>query len=153
MRKFILSAALLASTVAVAAPASAQWAPPAPNGNAYGYNNNYGQVRRLQARVQHVRNEIRQLDRRNILSEREARRLDQDAREIQYRIQRLGNNGINNRERYEIERRVDRLERNVQREARDYNRYDNRGGRDGWNDRDRDGRNDRYENDRGYHRN
>ena len=43
MRKFLISAALMASTVAIAAPAAAQWAPPAygygqqPYGNAYGY--------------------------------------------------------------------------------------------------------------------
>jgi hypothetical protein len=148
MRKFLLTAALLASSVAVAAPAAAQWAPPAPNGYAYGYNN-HGQVRRLEVRVQQIRNQIRQMDRRNILSNREADRLNREARDIQYRIRRLGDNGLNGRERYEIERRISRLEQRVYREARDGNRYNNHGQRDGWSDRDRDGRNDRYEDDRG----
>ena len=77
MRKFLVSAALLASTVAVAAPApaSAQWYPPQPQGYAYGYNNNYGQVRRLQVRIDQIQRQIVQLDRRNILSNREADRL------------------------------------------------------------------------------
>ncbi len=75
MRKFLVSAALLASTIAVAVPAAAQWAPPAPQGYGYGYQGNYGQVRRLEARIDQIRRQIHQLDRRNILSEREARRL------------------------------------------------------------------------------
>ena len=54
MRKFLISAALMASTVAVAAPASAQWYP-----QGYGYNYNYGQVRRLQVRI--VGNDLRHM--------------------------------------------------------------------------------------------
>ena len=65
MRKFLISAALVTATIAAAAPASAQWAR-RPQGNAYGYNNNYGQVRRLEARVDQIRRQIEQLDRRNI---------------------------------------------------------------------------------------
>ncbi len=154
MRKFLISAALMASTVAVAAPAAAQWAPPAygqPQGYAYGYNNQ-GQVRRLEVRVQQIRNQIRQLDRRNILSNREAARLNQEARSLQYRIRQQSYNGLSGRERYDIERRIARLEQRVYREARDGdNRWGNRyQGQNGWYDRDRDGRDDRYEDDRGY---
>jgi hypothetical protein len=147
MRKFLVSAALVVSTLGVAAPAAAQWAPPIPQGNAYGYNN-YGQVRRLEARVEHIRQQIRHLDRRNILSNREANRLNNEARDLQRRVRQLAYNGINGRERYEIERRIDRLEAHVRREASDGNRrfgYND----NGWSDRDRDGRNDRYEDDRG----
>jgi len=152
MRKFLISAALLASTVAAGSPAAAQWAPPpqAPYGNAYGYQNNYGQVRRLEVRLQQIRREIERLDRRNILSEREANRLNSEARSLQYRIRQMGYNGLSGRERYEVEQRIARLEYRIQREATDGNRY--RGadrGRDGWSDNDRDGRNDRYEDDRG----
>ena len=174
MRKFIISAALLASTVAVAAPAAAQWAPPQPQGYAYGYQGNYGQTRRLEVRIQQIRHQIRQLDRRNILSNREANRLEAEARSLQYRVRQLGYNGLNQRERYDIERRIARLEWNVRREANDgdrrfgqngygqngYNGYGQNGygqnayGQNGYNgynqyDRDRDGRDDRYEDDRG----
>ena len=174
MRKYIISAALLASTVAIAAPASAQWAQPQPQGYAYGYQGNYGQTRRLEVRIQQIRQQIRHLDRRNILSNREAHRLEAEARSLQYRVRQLGYNGLNQRERYDIERRIARLEWNVRREANDgdrrfsqngygYNGYGQNGygqnayGQNGYNgyngynqyDHDRDGRDDRYEDDRG----
>ena len=162
MRKFLITAAALASTIAVAAPAAAQWQQ--PNGYARGYNNQ-GQVRRLEVRVAQLRQEIRQLDRRNILSDREANRLENEARFLQQRVRQLGYNGIDRRERFNIEQRIDRLEQQIRREATDgnrrvgngSNRWDrDRDGRDdrynnGANryDRDRDGRDDRYEDDRG----
>ena len=167
MRKFIISAALLASTVAVAAPASAQWAQPQPRGYAYGYQGNYGQVRRLEVRIQQVRQQIRQLDRRNILSNREANRLEAEARSLQARVRQLGYNGLSQRERYDVERRIARLEQNVYREANDRNRRFGQNGYNGYGqngygnnaygngyadnryDRDRDGRDDRYEDDHG----
>ena len=150
MRKFLVSAALLASTVAAVSPATAQWAPPPPYGNAYGYQNNYGQVRRLEVRLHQIRREIHRLDRRNILSDREANRLDREAANLQYRIRQIGYNGLSGRERYEVEMRINRLEHRISREVTDGNRY--RGdnwGRDGRHDYDRDGRDDRYEDDRG----
>ncbi|MEO6114437.1 MAG: hypothetical protein ABIP07_08340 [Sphingomicrobium sp.] len=152
MRKFIISVALLASTVAIAAPAAAQWAPPAPQGYAYGYQGNTGQTRRLEVRIQQIRNQIRQLDRRNILSNREANRLEVEARRLQYRVRQLGYNGLNQRERYDIERRIARLEWNVRRQANDGNRrysqnsYGQNGYYNGYGDYDRDGVNDRYDN-------
>ena len=161
MRKFLVSAALLASTIAIAAPAAAQWAPPAPQGYAYGYQGNYGQTRRLEVRIQQIRQQIRQLDHRNVLSNREAYRLDAEARSLQYRVRQLGYNGVNQRERYDIERRIARLEQNIRYQANDGNRrYSQNGyGQNGYNngygyngygyaDRDRDGRDDGNEHDR-----
>lgn len=144
MRKFLISAALVTATLVAAAPASAQWARPVPQGNAYGYNN-YGQVRRLEVRVDQIRRQIAQLDRRNILSDREARRLSEEARDLDRRINMLARNGFNNRDRFEVERRLARLEQRLQRDVNDGRRNDGRYG----NDRDRDGRVDRYEDDRG----
>lgn len=162
MVKFLVSAALLASTVAVAAPATAQWAPPSPQGYAYGYNN-YGQIRRLEARVQQIRRQIERLDRRNMLSNREARRLSEEARDLDRRINMLARNGFSQRDRYEIETRLARLEQRLYRDVRDGRRYDDRRyddrddrrdrdryyGADRDHDRDRDGRDDRYEDDGG----
>lgn len=161
MRKFLISAALMASTVAVAAPAAAQWAPQPygygygqPYGNAYGYNN-YGQVRRLQVRIDQIQRQINRLDSRDILSEREARRLRNESRSIEYRLRSASRYGLNGAERYDIERRIARLEQHVYREARDGNNWRNdRYGRGGYGnygyyDRDRDGLDDRYERDRG----
>ena len=160
MRKFLISAALMASTVAVAAPAAAQWYPqqPAygygqqPYGNAYGYNN-YGQVRRLQVRIDQIQRQIVRLDRRNILSNREAGRLRAESRNLEQRLRYVGRNGLSGREGYDIERRIQQLEYRSQREARDGNnwrgdRYGNNGYGNSY-DRDRDGLDDRYERDRG----
>jgi len=154
MRKFLVSAALMASTVAVAAPAAAQWAPQPgygqqPYGNAYGYNN-YGQVRRLQVRIDQIQRQINRLDRRDVLSEREAARLRAESRSLEYRLRNASRYGLNGRERYEIERRIARLEQHVYREARDGNNWRNDRYRSGYGyDRDRDGLDDRYERDRG----
>jgi len=149
MRKFLISAALAASTLVVAAPAAAQWAPPQPQGYAYGYNN-YGQSRRLQVRIDQLQRQINHLDSRNILCELEASRLRTESRGLERRLRHASNNGLNGRERYDIERGIQRLEVRIQREARDGNRYRYGYNQAGWSDRDRDGRNDRYEDDRGY---
>ena len=143
MRKFLITAAIAASTVIAAAPAAAQYY---PQGNAYGYDN-HGQTRRLQVRIDQLQRQISQLDQRNILSEREANKLRSESRQLEQRLRNAGRNGLNGREGYNIERGIQRLEVRIQREARDGGRYNNRAG---WTDRDRDGRNDRYEDDRGY---
>ena len=150
MRKFLISAVLMDSTVDIAAPAAAQWAPPAPQGYAYGYHNNYGQVRRLQVRIDQLQRRIVQLDRRNILSNREANRLRHESRELERRLRYSAQRGLNPREAYSIERGIQRLEYRIQRDARDGNRYGGYYGQTGYYDRDRDGRDDRYEDDRGY---
>lgn len=154
MRKFLISLAVATAAVAVATPASAQYYPQ-PQGYAYGYQNNYGQVRRLQVRINQIQRHIRHLDRRNILSKREARRLRDQSRDLERRLARVGRNGLNFRERQHIEVRIARLEQRVRLEATDRN---NRPGY-GYNaygqnpyDRDRDGRDDRYEDDRGTRR-
>lgn len=147
MRKFFIAAAVAASALTATAPAAAQWGQ--PQGNAYGYNN-YGQVRRLDARIDNLQRQISHLDRRNILSNREAARLRAESNQLERRLRYSARNGLSPREGNEIERGIYRLEVRIQREARDGNRYgygynDGRGGRD----RDRDGLNDRYERDRG----
>ena len=155
MIKFVLSAAIAASAMLSAAPAAAEYYPQ-PQGYGYGYGyghyGNWGQVRRLQARVDQLQRQIRWLDSRNILSEREARYLRGESRDLERRLYRSARNGLSGREAYSVQNRIYRLEIRIQREARDGNRYgrwgnnDNRGG---WYDRDRDGLNDRFERDRG----
>lgn len=160
MRKFLISATLLASSLAIAAPAAAQWAQPSygqgyGQGYGYGYNNNYGQVRSLQVRLNNIERQINRLDSRNILSEREADRLRYQANMLERQIRQLGRNGLNGYERRNIEIRLARLEQNVRYQASDGNRRygsNQYGYGNGYNayDRDRDGRDDRYEDDRGY---
>ena len=142
MRKFLISAAIAASALAAAAPAAAQYYPP----QGYGYQGNWGHARQLDARIDALQRQIRHLDRRNILSEREARRLRNDSNELERRLRYAARNGLRGWEAQDIERRIYRLEARIQREARDGNRW--RGGYRGY-DRDRDGFDDRYERDRG----
>ena len=150
MRKFLISAALAASTIAAAAPAAAQYYPPQPQGNAYGYYGNHGQVRRLDARIDAMQRQINNLDRRNILSNREASKLRNESNDVERRLRVAARNGLNGWESNDIERRVQRLEVRIQREARDGNGWRNGNYNNaGWSDRDRDGLDDRYERDRG----
>jgi hypothetical protein len=109
MRKFLISAAIAASTVAVASPAAAQYYPQ-PQGNAYGYNANYGQARSLIARVDQIRRQIDRLDNRDRLSNREADRLRYEARNVRNQVRSASFNGLGYRERQALEYRVARLE-------------------------------------------
>lgn len=163
MRKLIVSIAAAASALAVATPAAAQYYPappaygygyqappaygygyPAPQGYAYGYQNAYGVARALQARLDNLQRHIRHLDRRNMITSREARNLRAESRAIERRLRETARYGLQPRERRAVEIRIARLEQKIVRDMRD--------GRRGWRaygDRDRDGRLDRYEDDRG----
>jgi hypothetical protein len=143
MRKFLIAAAVAASALAVSTPAAAQYAP--PYGNAYGYNN-YGQARALQVRIDNLQRQIRHLDRRNIISNREAARLMDDARAVEHRLRETARRGLSFSERRAVEVRIARLERQIWRDANDGRRYSDRR----YGDRDRDGRADRFEDDRGW---
>jgi predicted RNase H-like nuclease (RuvC/YqgF family) len=124
MRKVLISLAAAAATLAVAAPASAQvYGAPrynAPYGNAYGYG--YGNIRALQMRVDAIQRQINVLDRRNILSNREARRLREQSRDLERRLHQRARNGLSPREMQNIQIRIARLEQRVQIQARDWNR-------------------------------
>ena len=146
MRKVMISAVLAASALTAAAPAAAQYypAPPPPYGHAYGYNN-HGHIRSLQVRVDRLQRQIQRFDRRNIITNREARELRDDARDLERRLYRAARNGLSQREAYNIERRLQRIEWRLDRDARDGRGWDDRR----HSDRDRDGRDDRYEDDRG----
>lgn len=145
MRKFLISAAVAAATLTIAAPAAAQWAPAPGYGYGQGYNH-YGHVRSLQVRIDRLQNQIRRLDQRNIISNREAARLMDDSRELERRLRRNARDGygLNANEARAVEYRLARLEQRLFRDARDGNRWGYYG------DRDRDGRNDRFEDDRGW---
>jgi len=123
MRKVIISAILAASTLAIAAPAAAQYGNQnrAPYGNAYGYNNN-GQTRSLMARLNQIEQQINQLDRRNILSNGEADRLRREANSLERRLSQTSRNRLNSRESREIQVRIAQLEQNVRYQATDGNR-------------------------------
>jgi hypothetical protein len=152
MRKLIISLAAAGSALAIATPAAAQYYPGqpygAPYGNAYGYNN-YGQVRSLQLRINAVERQINLLDRRDRIRNRDADRLRDEANSLERRLRHAARDGMSFREANDIQIRLARLEQRVQytlsyRNGR-YNGYNGYG-----YDRDRDGRDDRYEDDHGY---
>lgn len=136
MRTALMTIAAAASALAFAAPASAQYFP-APGhvvpgyvvpryvapGYSYGYRASYGQVRYLQARIDQLQWRINQLDRRNILSGREARQLRRDAWELERRLRVASRYGLHPAERYQVEARLARLERRLWRDANDGRRW------------------------------
>jgi hypothetical protein len=162
MRKVLISAAAAVSAFAFAAPAAAQYYPAPPPPQAYGYNgygyngygNNYGGVRNLQVRIDSLQQRINRFDSRDRVSEKEARRLRNESRDIERRLHSAARYGLNPREYASIDNRIRVLEQHIYRDVRDGRGW-GRGGQwgynnNGWVDRDRDGRNDRYEDDHGY---
>src|SRR3954468_17622160 len=120
MRKVIISLAAAGSVLAFATPAAAQYYPGqgAPYGNAYGYNgdgqNDYGQVRSLQVRINAVERQINMLDRRDRMHDRDAARLRDEANNIERRLNRAARSGLNGYEAQDINVRIARLEQRVQ---------------------------------------
>jgi hypothetical protein len=156
----MISIAAAGTALAFAAPASAQYHP--AQSQAYGYDYQRGGVRMLQRRVDRIQYDIDQLRARRIISRDEANGLRSESRGIERRLYRAGRDGLHRGERRDVERRIARLESHVRREATDgrgwgNNQYGNGqygngqygNGHDAYSDRDRDGRNDRYEDDRG----
>ena len=154
MRKFLIALATAGAALGVGTPAAAKVyhtlpAYGAPYGNAYGYNNR-GQLRSLQVRIDSIQRQIERLRDRRMISRNEANGLRSEARELERRLYYSSRNGLGFNEIRNIEYRIARLEQHVRREVRDGDRR----GWNGWNgnngyDRDRDGRDDRYEDDRG----
>jgi hypothetical protein len=128
MRKVLISAAAAASAMAFAAPAAAQYYPaPPPPGYGYGHNNygynhyGYGQVRALQARLDHMQREISRLARYRMITHREYRDLLGDSRELERKLRHDARDGrgLSRKELYNVERRMARLEWKVGRDVRD----------------------------------
>jgi len=126
MRKFLLPLAGVAATVALSAPASAQWAQ--PQGYAYGYNN-LGQARALHARINRIQRDIRNLAQRRMITPTEFRSRSADARNIEQRLRHeitdRGQRRLTQREAADINRRIQRLEMRIARDIRDGRNYGN----------------------------
>jgi hypothetical protein len=159
MRKVLIALATAGAALAVATPASAQYYGNPNYGYGNGYNNGgWGQVRNLQVRIDSIERQINMLDRRDRIRNRTADRLRNEANNIERRLRYAGRNGLNPYEANEIQVRIARLEQQVQYSGRGrwgnnaygYNNYN--GYNNGYYDRDRDGRDDRYEDDHGYRR-
>jgi len=134
MRRLLLALATAGSALVIAAPASAQYYP-AQYGNRYGYNN-WGQVRELQARIDRVERQIGRFDRRDVIGDRRADRLRDEANDIEHRLHRAARNGLSPYEANNISIRIGRLEQRVQYAVA--NGYGRDRDRDDWRDRDHD---------------
>jgi TolA-binding protein len=129
MRKFLIPIVATASALAVAAPATAQWAPPVYRHQPYSYGHGFSYhafARSMQVRVQRIRADIRVMQARRILSRMEARSLERQAANLQTRIFRASRNGIQLNEARRLENQIRNLEFRVQREATDWNNRPNR---------------------------
>ncbi|MEO6224625.1 MAG: hypothetical protein ABIO80_02055 [Sphingomicrobium sp.] len=127
MRKFLIPMIAAGSVFTIAAPASAQqhWTPPVYQYQPYNYVRGFSGVnfaQSMQARVQRIRNDVRLMQSRRVLSWAEARSLDTQARSLQHRIYRASRGGLNAYEARDVENRIRRLEVRVAREANDWNR-------------------------------
>jgi hypothetical protein len=128
MRKFLIPIVAAASSLAMAAPASAQivqWAPPVYPYNPYNFGYGFNGInfaRSMESRVQRIRLDIRVMHDRRILSRGEARSLDRQAENLQRRIYRATRYGINPYEARSLENQIFNLQRRVAREANDWDR-------------------------------
>jgi septal ring factor EnvC (AmiA/AmiB activator) len=118
-----------ASAIAVSAPATAQWAQPVYHYQPYNYGRAFSYhafAQSMQERVQRIRTDIRAMQARRILSWGEARSLERQAANLQFRIARASRNGIQPGEARRLENQIRSLEFRVQREATDLNNRPNR---------------------------
>src|SRR5436305_8163867 len=119
MRKIALSLAAAGAALAFAAPASAQYYPQPQYGYGYGNNGygnngygyrNFGEVRSLQARIDSIENQIRYLDRRDVIRDHSADRLRNEAERLEDRLHRAARYGLSPWETRDIEVRIANLE-------------------------------------------
>ena len=148
MRKVLIALATAGAALAVASPASAQYYG-GYNNYAYGYNNR-GQ---MQNELQQIRYQANNLARQGRLTRSESRDLFSDIASAERSLYRGGNPWQLNQKlqqiRYELRRYSD-YDRRGNRYGYGYNSYNQYN--NGYYDRDRDGRDDRYEDDHGYRR-
>ena len=150
MRKVLIALATAGAALAVASPASAQYYGGYNNG--YAYNNGYNNRGQMQRELQQIRIQADQLARQGRLTRSESRDLYRDLASAERSLYRGGNPWQLNQRiqqiRYELRRYSDYDRgRYGYNNSYGYNNYGN-----GYYDRDRDGRDDRYEDDQGYRR-
>ena len=122
MRKFLISMAGVASLVAVATPADAQFYPgrPAYDYGYGGYNNGYRSDRLIAInsdRIARIQYQIRVLAQRGMLSRGEAVRFERTAAEFRQQLAARSRNGMSGREGAMFDARLDRFEQSVRARA------------------------------------
>ena len=133
MRKLI-TLAVLASTGALAAPAAAQYHDPYRGGDygrydeygRYDQGYGYGQTRQVEQRLYRLRERIGRLSQRGAVSRSESYRLQRELYNIERRYADYARNGLSQRELYDIQVRIERLQQQIREDRRDGRRYDDR---------------------------
>lgn len=132
MRKVLISIAAAASVAAIAAPAAAAQPygnlGPAYGAPAYGYGNGYRNfdVRALQVRLDRIQNQLGNLARNRMITRAAYRNRLDDSRDIErslHRNARDGHHRFTQREAYNVERKIARLEQKIARDVRDGRRW------------------------------
>jgi hypothetical protein len=114
--------AIMASTVALAAPAAAQYRGDYPDSRSYDsryYGGRYSDGREIRAQIDHMIDRIHRAENRDMISKREEDRLMREARHIQRLYHRYRANGLNGREAHELQRRIHHLRQQFRFERQD----------------------------------
>ena len=109
MRRFLIAAALM-SSVALAAPAAAQYR---------SYNQGPTRSQAIERQIDQLSDRIRRAEQRNLISDREEDRLMRRVANISHRYDRFRRNGLNRGEQQDIHQRIQQLRQTLQFERRE----------------------------------
>lgn len=130
MRKLLISLAAAASTLTIAAPASAQWFPqPGMYGGEYGGYSTPGAIQEFQARLQGIRAHVQALGMRGVISPWQVERFQREADATDRQMWRKARHGLSYGDRISVNERIARLQQAVEITARSNMGY---GRRYGW---------------------
>jgi hypothetical protein len=118
MRKVLISIAATATALAFATPAAAQYY---PQPQAYGYGYGYGQARALHVRLNTIQRQLADFARYRMVTRAEYRNLMNDSRRVERSLRKntRDGRGLTQRELYNAERRLARLEQKNNPDVRD----------------------------------
>ena len=115
MRKLLVSLAVAASTLAVTAPAAAQWFPrPGPYADGYGDYSTPAAIQEFQGRLQRIRARVQELGMRGIISPWQADRFQREADATDRQMWRKARHGLSFGDRISVNERIARLQQAVE---------------------------------------
>lgn len=109
--------AIMASTVALAAPAAAQYR--GDYSDSRHHNAGYSDARQIRSQIDQMIDRIHRAEDRDMISKREEDRLMREARHIQRLYHRYRGNGLNGREAHELQSRIHNLRQQFRFERQD----------------------------------
>ncbi len=118
----IVIPAIMASTVALAAPAAAQYRGDYPDSrysNGRHFDGRYSDGREIRSQIDQMIDRIHRAEDRDMISKREEDRLMREARNIRRLYHRYRVNGLNGREAHELQNRIQHLRQQFRFERQD----------------------------------